>query len=364
MKILLTADPIGGVWSYALELCGALRAFGTHVALATLGRALTETQRVQAAALPNITLHESNFRLEWMPEPWDDLARAGDWLLELEARCRPDIVHLNHLVHADLEWRAPVVSVGHSCVLSWWSAVRGGCAGPEWSTYERRVTESLQAARCVVAPTRAMLASLLRYYGPFRQTAVIYNTRNGQVFSSSFGRKEPLVVCAGRLWDEAKNVAALAAVAPHVNAPVLLAGECQGPHGNCATIMGVRVLGHLDPEALASLYARAAIYALPARYEPFGLTALEAALSGCALVLGDIPSLREVWSSAALYVAPDDHTALREVLNELLANELLRAAMAGRALRRARRLIPARSARRYLEIYRRVQCASQCFITP
>ncbi len=32
---------------------------------------------------------------------------------------------------------------------------------------------------------------------------------------------------------------------------------------------------------------------LPARYEPFGLSVLEAALSGCALVLGDIPSLRE-----------------------------------------------------------------------
>ena len=55
----------------------------------------------------------------------------------------------------------------------------------------------------------------------------------------------------------------------------------------------------------------AAIYALPARYEPFRLEVLEAAAPGCALVLGDIASLRELWDGAALFVAPDDDRALR-----------------------------------------------------
>jgi hypothetical protein len=41
MKILLTADPIGGVWSYALELCAALQPLGVRVHVATLGRALS-----------------------------------------------------------------------------------------------------------------------------------------------------------------------------------------------------------------------------------------------------------------------------------------------------------------------------------
>jgi glycogen synthase len=364
MKILLTADPIGGVWNYALELCEALQPSRTQVALATLGRALTATQRAQVTALPNVTLHESSFRLEWMPNPWDDLARAGDWLLDLERKCRPDVVQLNHLVHADLEWQAPVVSVAHSCVLSWWSAVRGGRPGTEWSTYERRVTASLQAARYVVAPTHAMLAALERYYGPFSQTAVIHNARNGRLFASHPRHKERMVFCAGRLWDEAKNVAALAAVAPHINAPVLLAGESQGPHGNLAAIPGLQVLGQLDPELLASWYAKAAIYTLPARYEPFGLTALEAGLSGCALVLGDIDSLREVWGAAALYVEPDDHTGLCDTLNALLANDPLRTAMAGRALARARQLNPARFVQLYSDLYRRIQCDSRCSITP
>ena len=68
--------------------------------------------------------------------------------------------------------------------------------------------------------------------------------------------------------------------------------------------------------ALARKMAEASIYALPARYEPFGLSALEAALSGCALVLGDIPSLREIWGPAAIYVPADDKVgALRAALD-------------------------------------------------
>src|SRR5690242_12800073 len=122
MKILMTADPIGGVWSYALELCAALEVHGVEVVLATLGGSLTRDQRASVESHHNVSLHESRFRLEWMPHPWEDLERAGEWLLALEAEHRPDVIHLNHLVHADLAWSAPVLTVGHSCVLSWWAS--------------------------------------------------------------------------------------------------------------------------------------------------------------------------------------------------------------------------------------------------
>jgi glycogen(starch) synthase len=362
MRILLTADPIGGVWSYALELCQALRPLHASIALVTLGRALTAQQRAQLTALDNVALYETAFRLEWMPEPWNDLAKAGEVLLDVERRFRPDVVHLNHLVHADLPWRAPVVSVGHSCVLSWWRAVRDTPVGSEWRTYREWVTASLRAATAVVAPTAAMLASLEESYGPFRATAVIHNARSGKLFTP--GRKERLVLCAGRLWDEGKNVAALAAVASRVNATIALAGEDMGPHGNRFTGSGLALLGPLQGEELASWYAKASIYALPARYEPFGLTPLEAALSGCALVLGDLDSLREVWDAAACYVPPNDPESLCDILNGLLDNDSFRSRMAARAMARARQFTPARLAGQYMELYRRVRCDSRCSITP
>lgn len=362
MRILLTADPIGGVWSYALELCQALRPLHASVGLVTLGRLLTAQQRAQVEAMENVTLYETTFRLEWMPDPWDDLARAGEELLDIERRFRPDVIHLNHLVHGDLRWRAPVLSVGHSCVLSWWRAVRGTPVASEWTTYRKWVTASLRAATVVVAPTAAMLASLEESYGPFRDSAVIHNARNGRLFSP--GRKERLILCAGRLWDEGKNVASLAAVASQVHATIALAGENVGPHGNRFSAPGLALLGALQGAELASWYAQASVYALPARYEPFGLTALEAALSGCALVLGDIDSLREVWGAAACYVPPDDPENLRDSLNRLLDDDSLRTRMAALAMARARQFTPARLVGQYMELYRQLRCDSRCSITP
>ena len=126
---------------------------------------------------------------------------------------------------------------------------------------------------------------------------------------SAAASKEPFVLAAGRLWDEAKNIEALrAALRREIAWPVCVAGDTRHPDGRAvAAPWTSRMLGRAaDRRDLAGWLRAAAIYALPARYEPFGLVRLEAALSGCALVLGDIPSLREVWGDAALFVAPDD----------------------------------------------------------
>ena len=52
------------------------------------------------------------------------------------------------------------------------------------------------------------------------------------------------------------------------------------------------------------MMARTAVFVSPALYEPFGLAVLEAAQAGCALVLSDIPTFRELWDGVALFVAP------------------------------------------------------------
>ena len=356
MRILMTADPVGGVWSYALELCAALAQDDVRVTLATLGGEPSPAQLDEVARLPNVELFCSAYRLEWMPQPWDDLQRAGEWLLSLEKALRPDLIHLNHLVHAELPWDAPVLTVAHSCVLSWWAAVRRTPIPAEWLEYRICVTRSLQAARCVVAPTRAILAQLESLYGPFRARAVIHNSREARRYIAP-PTKERLILSAGRIWDAAKNVEALLAIAPQVRAPIVVAGATRNPCDSTDVRIdeslraAVRLEGHLSPERLSEWYARAAIYTLPARYEPFGLTALEAALSGCALVLGDIPTLHEVWGDAACYVSPDDHAGLRDALNALLIDDAARTEWAERAMARARRFSPARFARRYLSLY-------------
>lgn len=351
-RVLMTADTVGGVWSHALELAAGLGRRGVQVALATMGAPLSDLQRAQVARMPTVTLHESSYRLEWMADPWRDVRAAGDWLLRLEGQLQPDLVHLNQFAFGALPFVAPTVLVAHSCVLSWWRAVYGEAAPPEWARYRRAVVQGLNGADLVAAPTQAMLASLTENYGYGRAGMVLPNARSPAAYAPA--RKAPFVLSAGRLWDAAKNLSALEAVAPRLAWPVYVAGSNAQPTGGVRESHGVEALGELAPEALAVQFARAAIYALPARYEPFGQTALEAALSGCALVLGDVPSLREVWGPAAMYVPPDDHEALYTALRRLIAGKALRERYARKARARALEYAPERMVDAYLAAYRQV----------
>ncbi|HLK50160.1 MAG TPA: glycosyltransferase family 4 protein [Bryobacteraceae bacterium] len=342
-RILMTTDTVGGVWSFSLELAEALGRRGIEVALAALGGLPTNAQRAEARRA-GARLYESTFKLEWMEEPWADVEASGRWLLELEREIAPDLIHLNSYGHGALPWVSPVVLTAHSCVTSWWAAVKGGAPPEKWNRYRQEVKRSLDAVDMVTAPTYAMLSALRAHYGDLPRTRVVLNGRSLACFRR--GPKEEFVLSAGRLWDEAKNIRALVEVAPKIAWPVYVAGEA-----GLADLSGCRALGRLPAPALAEWYARASIYALPACYEPFGLTALEAALSGCALVLGDIPSLREVWSGAAVFVAPADRRGLQSALGSLIHDRPRRIELAYRAYQRALEFGADRMALEYLSAY-------------
>jgi glycogen(starch) synthase len=353
LRVLMTADAVGGVWTYALELASALAQRGVRTTLAVMGPAPSAAQREAAAAVADI--HAGAFALEWAHDPWDDVERAGAWLLELERSTRPDVVHLNGYAHGALPWSAPAVVVAHSCVCSWWRACRGQTAPAAWDRYRAAVRDGLAGAAAIVAPSRAMLSALLAEHDPGAAHAprsrVIPNAIDPARFTPAES-KLPLVLAAGRLWDEAKNVAALDAIAADLPWPVLIAGSTADDEGRAVTFEGSIALGVLEPSALAGWMHRSAVYALPARYEPFGLSVLEAALSGCALVLGDIPSLREHWTGAALFVRPDDHAALRGSLLHLVEDRELREGLGQLALARARSIADRdRFASAYLSLY-------------
>lgn len=350
-RLLMTADAVGGVWTYACELARALAPHEVATTIATMGPAPTSDQLASAADIPDLEIVSSRFQLEWMDDPWRDVADAGSWLLDLERRIRPALVHLNGYAHASLPFQRPVVVVGHSCVQSWQETTGGRIDAVKLSTYREAVTRGLRAADWVVAPTASMLRSLQRHYGPVRHASVVANGRSADRFAPA--SKAPLVLAAGRLWDRAKNVEAIVEVAPRLRWPVAVAGfeRVAGGKPRPPADAHVMRLGRLSEPQLASWLSRAAIYAHPARYEPFGLLPLEAAMSGCALVLGDIPSLREVWDDAALFVPPDDREALVDAIGQLESSETLRHAFAARARDRARLYTPERMAAGYLSVY-------------
>jgi len=356
VKILMTTDTVGGVWTYVMELARALEPLDVEIILATMGPRANAAQIGEAAALANVTLCQSNWKLEWMDEPWEEVAAAGRWLLGLEEKYRPDVIHLNGYAHGALPWRAPVIVVGHSCVLSWWEAVKGKPAPAEWARYQAEVTAGIRRADVLIAPSREMLRALGQFYGPLPPSRVIYNARDAKPFSAR--RKRPLILSAGRLWDEAKNLNALEQMAGELNWPIYVAGDEQSPQGGGTAARSTRALGRLNEKAMARWLGMAAIYCLPARYEPFGLSVLEAALAGCALVLGEIASLREIWGDAAVFVQPDDTEGLERELSLLMQDGKRRSELGERARERAARYTPSRMVKAYLSIYRHLAAAA------
>ena len=347
-RVLMTADAVGGIWHYALTLAGGLREHGIETVLAVMGPPPSPEQRA-TAQYEGIGLREAPFRLEWMDDADQDVERAGQWLLDLERELAPDIVHVNGFAHAALPYSSPCVVAAHSCVASWWAAAKSGPLPDTWDAYVARARLGIAAADLVVAPTRAYLREVQTLYSRRDRVRVIHNGRDPHRYAPDF--KQPFILAAGRIWDEAKNLAALDRMAPRLPWPVMVAGQTTSPDGRERGCGNMRALGPLSADELGEVMGRAAIFASPARYEPFGLAALEAAMSGCALVLSDIPTFRELWHDAAMFVAPDDEEDLANALRMLCESHDVLHALAKSGWTRARCYTADHMIHGYLDAY-------------
>jgi glycogen synthase len=352
LKILITADAIGGVWQYSVDLVAALVRCGAEVLVATMGPRPSDAQKQQLLGIPRVGLVESDFALEWMPAPWHDVDAAGKWLLDLAFHFCPDIIHLNGYSHANLMWGKPVVVTAHSCVYSWWRAVHGSAPGDDWAEYKRRVAEGLAASDIVTAPSAYMAGALQQdYCVSGEKLRVIHNF--SQAMPSSCKAKQPFLLAAGRIWDVAKNLAFLEQIAPKINWEIRVAGSERGPEASAAAPMkSARLLGTLPHTELLNEMERGSIFLHPALYEPFGLAVLEAASRKCCLVLSDIPSLRELWSGAARFVDARDPERWSFELNQLIADREDRQRLALRAYSRAKKYGAEAAVNSYWNLYR------------
>ncbi|MCW3091581.1 MAG: glycosyl transferase family 1 [Ferruginibacter sp.] len=350
LKVLMTTDTIGGVWSYAIELCRSLKEFNVHFHVVTTGAPMQFSQKEEIKALENVTVYETDFLLEWMDSPWQSIDNSGAWLLELAAEVQPNLVHLNSYSYGSLNWNAPVIMVAHSDVFSWWLAVKQGYPPVHWNKYFKKVHRGLQKANLIIAPSKSSLKDIRKIYFGTAPGRVIYNGRDGGLFYPA--EKQPVVCSMGRIWDEAKNIRLLVEAAKKIRCPIRLAGDTSFGNDYCSTAgANITNLGKIAVTQIAAELSVASIYVLPAKYEPFGLSVLEAALSGCALVLGNIPSLKEIWGDSALYINTNDAAGLADTVNHLLESDELRQHYAAMAIERAKRYSTEAMAGNYINVY-------------
>lgn len=352
-RILVTTDAVGGVWRYSLTLAREWAAAGIAVELATLGPRPDLSQQREAASIPGLILHMTDSLLDWTAPDAAALVEAGSELAELADGLGVDGVHLHApalLGDAATIWPVPVVAVLHSCLLTWWRALRQGPPPPDFAWRIAATAAGLRRADHVVTPSRTFRDQVLAAYGPVARITAIPNGRRPPQSPTRPASDRPrAVLAAGRFWDEAKDAATLDRAATLLDAPMLAAGSLRGPDGTVVRLASARALGPLDEPALAAAFADARVFVSTARYEPFGLAVLEAAQAGLALVLSDIPSFRELWDGVARFVPTGDAAGFADALAEVLDAP---AALAGAASRRAASYTAAAMAEATLALHR------------
>ena len=358
MHVLMTADTIGGVWTYTRELVTQLSRKGIRVTLVSFGEIPTAAQVEWLEELNDVSVHPTAFRLEWMQDAQRDLEQSAAFVNDIIADAKPDVLHFNQYYYGSIDCDLPRIVVAHSDVVSWWVAVHGAePPGNDWiCNYRENVVRGLAGADIVVAPTQWMLDEARRHYGEPRETAVVYNGRDPRLFLP-YEEKQSLAISVGRLWDAGKQATLL--LQSDLPLDTILVGAEQSPAGAVASAQSagqfpkLKMKGPQAEAQLRQLLSKAAIYIATSRYEPFGLAPLEAALSRCALIANDICSFREVWADDAVYFERNNPENLLLTIQELASNSCRLGEYADRAFERARtQYTSEKMAEEYLKLYR------------
>jgi len=354
-RILMTADAVGGVWQYATDLGAAFCRRGHAVTLALLGPGANADQLCLAERIDGLELVQTEQQLDWLcpgPEPVERAARA---LAELAKAGGFDLVHCNHPALAGAAmFDMPVVAVAHGCVATWWQSARSGPLDPSFGWHRAMMRHGLIAADGTVAPSAAYAKIVQQVYDLPDHPQVVWNGRRPLATGEHRGPPLASALTVARLWDEVKGAALLDRVAGMIDLPFLAAGPLVGPHGETISLAHLEHLGRLDEAELARLLVQRPIFVSAARFEPFGLAVLEAAQADCPLILSDIPTFRELWDGAAIFIEPDDAAGFARAIGELAGDPDRHREQGAVAAARAARYTPEASAASMERIYRAV----------
>lgn len=350
-RILIAAESTGGLWQYSLDLARGLSRLGHEIVLALTGPAAMADQVQAAAAIPGLCLVDTGLPLDRLAETESSMARSARALAALAAEVDADIVHLNSPALAALaDFGRPVVAVLHSCVASWWEAVQGASLPADFAWRTELVAQGLVAAGAVVAPTAAFGAVVQRHYRLEAPPRTVHHGRSPLAVPN--GVPHDFVFTAGRLWDEGKNFGMLDAAAARIGVPVRAAGPLAGPNGAKVLFDNIHCLGTLGEEELGRWLSARPVFVSAALHEPFGMAVLEAASAGCALILSDIPTYRELWEEVAIFIDPRDEDGFARAIGNLVGDDFERAVLGRAARERAARYTPDAMAAQMANLYR------------
>ena len=93
--------------------------------------------------------------------------------------------------------------------------------------------------------------------------------------------------------------------------------------------------GFVSDSDLVLLYKKCDFFIYPSLYEGFGIPPLEAMNNGCAVIVSDIPPLKEVCADAVLYVNPYESESIKSGMLKIINDPVLKEDLKNRGILRA-----------------------------
>jgi glycosyltransferase involved in cell wall biosynthesis len=302
------------------------------------------------AAAPDLHFAAVTRRPDLVPEGVEALhlparlqeTRMAVSLPRLLRRVRPDLAHFQHALPLGYGGRS-VVTV-HDLSFEEQDSAMGLV---DRLTFRVVVPRAVRGADHVLAVSERTKRDLVARYGVPESKVTVTPNGVDPAFSPGSGSRG-YVLFVGAIHARKDPEAALEA-ADAVGLPLVVAGpEKDTELASRLRARGADLRGYVSKDELAELYRGAAALVLPSRFEGFGLPVLEAMASGTPVVAAAEPALREVADGAAVYAEDGDFgAAARRALEE---HDRLAAA----GIERARLFSWGETARRTVEVYRRV----------
>ena len=296
---------------------------------------------------------------------WEQSAMA------LQARRdRLDLLHGLAFVVPEAYRKPSVVTVHDLAFLK----IPGHAPGRRVAYLSRTTRSSIARSRRVIAVSEATRQDIVELFGvdPDRidvtplgvsESLSPLTPEERQVFRDAHALDRPVILFLGTL-EPRKNLPnllrAFDLIADSTGAELILGGA-KGwlPDELDATLAEIRhrdrirLTGFIPESDLRGWLGSVDCFAMPSRYEGFGLPPLEAMKCGTPVVSSNVSSLPEVLGEAALLADPDDVDAIADALRRVLEDAALADDLRARGIEQSARFTWSETARLTRESYRR-----------
>jgi glycosyltransferase involved in cell wall biosynthesis len=286
-------------------------------------------------------------------------------------RNRIDIFHTQYILPAFIPKRTKVAAHIHDVSFR---------AFPDLIGWKDRlfltllIPRTMRRADLLIAPSRFTKDEIVKYYGVKEEKVVVVTNAVSGAFATvkpdpttvreRYSLPETYILSVGTLQPR-KNIPLLIRAFSSLDerlpeAKLVIVGNKSSHHYDREIDVALseskhpeRIVfpGFVDSDDLPSVYRRARVFAVPSRYEGFGIPLLEAFASGVPVTASAILPFQEVGGDAILAFPPDSVAECAETLYTLFTNETLRKTLIERGNERLSVYSWAASARDLLSCY-------------